>query len=58
LCFQIFRTSHELHGKNHDLKIKAFKFELGPKAELPQVGTLFGTQFPSLGIFISKKVGF
>ena len=40
-------------GKNHDLKIKAFKFEVGPKAELPQVGTLFGTQFPSLGIFIS-----
>ena len=28
------------------------------KAELPQVGILFGTQFPSLGIFISKKVGF
>ena len=28
------------------------------KAELPQVGILFVTQFPSLGIFISKKVGF
>ena len=28
------------------------------KAELSQVGILFGTQFPSLGIFISKKVGF
>ena len=28
------------------------------KAVLPQVGILFGTQFPSLGIFISKKVGF
>ena len=28
------------------------------KAELPQVGILFGTQFSSLGIFISKKVGF
>ena len=27
------------------------------KAELPQVGILFGTQFP-LVIFISKKVGF
>jgi hypothetical protein len=25
------------------------------KAELLQVGILFGTQFPSLGIFISKK---
>ena len=24
------------------------------KAELPQVGILFGTQLPSLGIFISK----
>ena len=29
-----------------------------PKAELPQVGILFRTQFPSLGIFIDKKVGF
>ena len=27
------------------------------KAELPQEGILFGTQFPSLGIFINKKVG-
>ena len=27
------------------------------KAELPQEGILFRTQFPSLGIFISKKVG-
>ena len=28
------------------------------KAELPQIGILFATQFPSLGIFLSKKVGF
>ena len=28
------------------------------KAELPQEGILFHTQFPSLGIFINKKVGF
>ena len=28
------------------------------KAELLQVGILFGTQFSSLGIFINKKVGF
>ena len=27
------------------------------KAELPQVGIFFCTQFPSLGIFINKKVG-
>ena len=27
------------------------------KAELPQEGILFRTQFPSLGIFINKKVG-
>ena len=27
------------------------------KAEIPQVGTFFRTQFPSLGIFINKKVG-
>ena len=31
---------------------------VGTKAELLQVGILFGTQFPSLGFFISKKVGF
>ena len=28
------------------------------KAELPQEGILFGTQFPSLGIFISKMLNF
>jgi hypothetical protein len=28
------------------------------KAELSQVGILFGTQFSSLGIFTNKKVGF
>ena len=27
------------------------------KAELPQVGSFFWTQFASLGIFITKKVG-
>ena len=27
------------------------------KAELPQVGIFFRTQFPSLGIFVSEKVG-
>ena len=27
------------------------------KAEILQVGTFFRTQFPSLGIFINKKVG-
>ena len=27
------------------------------KAELPQVGIFFRTQFPSLGIFINEKVG-
>jgi hypothetical protein len=27
-------------------------------SELPQEGILFHTQFPSLGIFINKKVGF
>ena len=27
------------------------------KAELPQEGILFHTQFPSLGIFVNKKVG-
>ena len=31
-----------------------FKFSRPPKAELPQEGILFGTQFPSLGIFIDK----
>ena len=28
------------------------------KAELPQQGIFFRTQFPSMGIFINKKVGF
>ena len=28
----------------------------GTKAELPKVGIFFRTQFPSLGIFINKKV--
>ena len=28
------------------------------KAELPQEGILFRTQFPSLGIFINKKLDF
>ena len=28
------------------------------KAEFPQEGILFRTQFPSKGIFINKKVGF
>ena len=28
------------------------------KAELPQVGTLFGTQFPSAGYLIVKKLDF
>ena len=28
------------------------------KAELLQEGILFRTQFPSLGVFINKKVGF
>ena len=27
------------------------------KAELPKVGISFCTQFPSLGIFVNKKVG-
>ena len=27
------------------------------KAELPQEGILFRTHFPSLGIFVNKKVG-
>ena len=29
-----------------------------PKVELTEVGILFHTQFPSLEIFIKKKVGF
>jgi hypothetical protein len=31
---------------------------LSPKAELPQEGISFRTQFSSLGIFINKKVRF
>ena len=33
-------------------------FYVGTKAELPQKGISSRTQFPSLGIFINKKVGF
>ena len=39
-------------------KYTFFLIRLFFKAELPQVGILFGTQFPSLGIFISKKLDF
>ena len=35
---------------------KLIFFEL-PKAELLPVGIFFPTQFPSLGIFINKKIG-
>ena len=28
------------------------------KAKLPQEGILFRNQFPSLGLFINKKIGF
>jgi hypothetical protein len=31
--------------------------QFSSKAELLQEGILFSTQFPSLGIFINKKVG-
>ena len=31
--------------------------QIRPKAEIQQVGTFFCTQFPSLEIFINKKVG-
>ena len=41
--------------KNH---FNNFEFYGPDKAELPQEGILFRTQFPSLGIFINKKVGF
>ena len=38
--------------------LMAWTFAYSDKAELPQVGILFRTQFPSLVIFINKKVGF
>ena len=37
---------------------KSIHTRAAAKDELPQEGILFGTQFPSLGIFIFKKVGF
>ena len=36
---------------------KTSRFTITTKAELPQEGILFRTQFSSLGIFINKKVG-
>ena len=43
-----------LLGKNLFFRI----FLFFSQAELPKEGILFHTQFPSLGIFINKKVGF
>ena len=34
-----------------------FKFPLNPKAEFAVVGTFFTNKFPSLRIFVTKKVG-
>ena len=47
---------HWLYRKEPKIFFENYIFEI--KAELLQEGILFCTQFPSLGIFINKKVGF
>ena len=51
---------HVLHNTRFSLKQGEKKLinSFNGKAELLQEGILFGTQFPSLEIFIDKKVGF
>ena len=39
-------------------EITALNLSWSAKAELPQEGILFCTQFPSLGIFINKMLDF
>ena len=39
------------------MPINGIVTSVSTKAELPQEGILFCNQFPSLGIFINKKVG-
>ena len=39
------------------MSINGIVTSVSTTAELPQEGILFCTQFPSLGIFINKKVG-
>ena len=51
ICYLKFLTPNFPYQPNFDNEFHA-------KAELPQEGILFRTQFPSLGIFINKKVGF
>ena len=68
LFFVILRISPILYKISIKLLLHIFRcqflslqlnnLEKFGKAELPQEGILFCTQFPSLGIFINKKVGF
>ena len=56
---RVMHSRVECQKSRQKLHMKKFvKLTDRTKAELPQVGILLGTQFPSLGIFISKKVGF
>ena len=42
----------------HENLVDWYKEHAIAKAELPREGILFSTQFPSLGTFFNKKVGF
>ena len=46
-----------LLNRKRFLKVLCLMVFRGFKAEFPLEGILFCTQFPSLGIFINKKVG-
>ena len=50
--------NHSIKYENSKIYSLALEHLISSKAELPQEGILFCTQFPSLGIFINKKVGF
>ena len=52
------RTFHFLSDHCTTVQREDNPFTHPTKAELPQEGILFRTQFPSLRIFINKKVGF
>ena len=53
----VFRL-HRWEGTGEMTQCYTKYFVCLSKAELPQKGILFRTQFPPLGIFINKKVGF
>ena len=54
----LIRQEEILLNRKRFLKVLCLMVFRGFKAEFPLEGILFCTQFPSLGIFNNKKVGF